>query len=105
MPHRLTDDECTAALRDLPLWRYDPARDALHRRLRFADFGAALAAMVRIGVAAEKADHHPEWANVYDRLDIWLTTHDAGGISARDVALAAAIDTFHPHADDDRQAR
>ena len=79
---------------DLPLWHYDPARNAIHRRLVFADFAEALAAMVRIGVAAEKADHHPEWSNVYNRLDIWLTTHDTGSVSERDHALARVIDAM-----------
>lgn len=73
-------------------WVYDPARRALHRRLIFADFAEALAMMVRIGMAAEKADHHPEWTNVYNRLDIWLTTHDTGDVSERDHALARVID-------------
>jgi 4a-hydroxytetrahydrobiopterin dehydratase len=81
-----------AALEALPLWRYDETRKALHRQLRFADFGQALAAMVRIGLEAEKADHHPEWANVYNVLDIWLTTHDAAGVSDRDLKLAQQID-------------
>ncbi|KAG5721160.1 hypothetical protein E4T56_gene6188, partial [Termitomyces sp. T112] len=58
---------------------YDAARKAIHRRIRLHDFAQALALMVRIGVEAEKRDHHPEWTNVYNRLDIWLTTHDAGG--------------------------
>ena len=79
---------------DLALWHYDPARKAIHRHLVFADFAEALAAKVRIGVAADKADHHPEWSNVYNRLDIWLTTHDTGGVSAKDYALARIIDAM-----------
>jgi 4a-hydroxytetrahydrobiopterin dehydratase len=58
------------------------------------DFAQALALMVRIGVEADKRDHHPEWSNVYNRIDIWLTTHDAGGISTRDIALAGVIDAM-----------
>jgi len=81
---------------DLTLWRHDAERNALYRQLRFADFAEALAAMVRIGVAADKADHHPEWTNVYNRLDIWLTTHDTGGVSPRDHALARVIDAMFP---------
>ena len=84
---------------DLPLWTYDEGRRALYRRITFRDFAEALGAMVRIGVAAERADHHPEWSNVYNRLDIWLTTHDTGGDSERDVALARVIDAMVPGRD------
>lgn len=78
----------------VPGWTLDSARGALHRQLRLKDFSAAFALMTRIALAAEKADHHPEWSNVYNRLDIWLTTHDAGGISERDFALARAINAM-----------
>ena len=82
-----------AALRDLPLWRAaEGSRDAIRRTLRFADFAAAFGFMARVALAAEKMDHHPEWSNVYSRVDIVLTTHDADGVTERDVALAAAID-------------
>ena len=90
----LDPDALAAALARLPQWQHDAARKALHRRIERADFSEAFALMTRIALAAEKADHHPEWANVWNRIDIWLTTHDAGGISARDVALAAAIDAM-----------
>ena len=66
--------------------------DAIRRTLRFADFAAAFGFMARVALAAEKMDHHPEWSNVYSRVDIVLTTHDADGVTERDVALAAAID-------------
>jgi 4a-hydroxytetrahydrobiopterin dehydratase len=92
MIQALSADARDLALAELSAWRYDAARKALHRGLRFADFNQALGTMVRIGLEAEKADHHPEWTNVYDRLDIWLTTHDADGVSPRDVALARRID-------------
>ncbi|HEX7854893.1 MAG TPA: 4a-hydroxytetrahydrobiopterin dehydratase [Sphingobium sp.] len=85
-----------AAIAALSAWTVDPVRKALYRRLQFATFGEALAAMVRIGIEADKADHHPEWTNVYATIDIWLTTHDEGGISKRDVALADTIDTMFP---------
>lgn len=88
----LSDDERQAVLEALPEWTYHPARRAIHRRVRFATFGDALGAIVRIGVEAEKADHHPEWSNCHALLNIWLTTHDAGGLSRRDVDLARAID-------------
>jgi 4a-hydroxytetrahydrobiopterin dehydratase len=66
----------------------------LYRRLQFKDFVAAFGFMSRVALLAEKADHHPEWCNVYHTVEISLTTHDAGGISARDFALAAAIDAL-----------
>lgn len=84
------------AIAALSAWTVHPTRKALYRRLQFATFGEALAAIVRIGVEAEKIDHHPEWWNVYGTIDIWLTTHDEGGISQRDVALASAIDSMFP---------
>ena len=67
-------------------------RDAIERSFKFKDFGAAWGFMSRVALLAEKADHHPEWSNVYNRVTILLTTHDVAGLSARDVALAAAID-------------
>lgn len=92
----LDPTERAEALKALPAWQYDPDRRALHRRIRFEDFGAALAAMIRIGLEAEKADHHPEWSNAYNVLDIWLTTHDAEGLSTRDLDLARKIDVLIP---------
>jgi len=91
---RLTQAECDAALAQLPGW--SPRADglAIVRDFRFADFSEAFAFMARVALAAEKADHHPEWSNVYNRVQITLTTHDAGGISKRDVAMALAIDAM-----------
>ena len=91
---KLTADERDAALAELTAWTHDPARDAISRRLTFADFGQAFAFMTRVALAAEKADHHPEWSNVWNRVDILLTTHDCSGLSRRDVALAREIDAF-----------
>jgi 4a-hydroxytetrahydrobiopterin dehydratase len=88
----LTQEALQQALASLPDWTYDETRKAIHRRIVLRDFGQALGLMVRIGVEAEKRDHHPEWANVYNKLDIWLTTHDADGVSTRDVELAGVID-------------
>ncbi len=76
----------------LPDWHLLPGRDALQRAFRFKDFSAAWAFMTRVALLAEKQDHHPEWSNVYNRVTILLTTHDAGGLSPRDVALARSID-------------
>jgi 4a-hydroxytetrahydrobiopterin dehydratase len=93
MTVRLLDEaERTSLLTDVPLWQYDALAKGIRRSLKFADFAAALGFMVRTGVLAEKADHHPEWFNVYNRVDILLTTHDAGGLTQRDIDLAVAID-------------
>ncbi len=89
---QLDDDERAAALDELDEWDYDEARDALSRQFVFADFSEAFAFMTRVALLAEKADHHPEWSNVYNRVDIVLTTHDAGGLSVRDVDMARAIE-------------
>jgi 4a-hydroxytetrahydrobiopterin dehydratase len=92
----LSEAEMAELAQTLPSWMIDEVRKALYRRLAFTTFGEALAAMVRIGVEADKGDHHPEWANVYGTVDIWLTTHDAGGISKRDTDLAHTIDRMYP---------
>jgi 4a-hydroxytetrahydrobiopterin dehydratase len=76
----------------LPAWSLVHDRDAIHRDFKFADFSAAWAFMSRVALLAEKHDHHPEWSNVYNKVSITLTTHDANGLSNRDLALAAAID-------------
>lgn len=92
MAEQLDAAAIEAAVARLDGWQHDRQRNALVRRFEFADFSAAFGFMTRVALAAEKADHHPEWANVYKRVDIVLTTHEAGGISALDVDLAAAID-------------
>lgn len=92
---RLTDDERDRALADLPRWTLSEDGLAIQRTLIFDDFAQAFGFMARVAIVAEKADHHPEWFNVYNRVEIRLTTHDAGGLSTRDLALAAAIDSFH----------
>ncbi len=87
------DDAARASLAaDLPEWRLAEGRDAIRRSFRFADFSAAWGFMARVALLAEAQDHHPEWSNVWNRVDILLTTHDAGGLSARDLRLARAID-------------
>ncbi len=89
---RLTDAERDDALAGLPGWLLRADGLAIVKSFRFGDFAEAFAFMTRIAILAEKADHHPEWFNVYNRVDITLTTHDAGGFSIRDVALAEAIE-------------
>ena len=78
----------------LPRWRGAADRDAIVRDFRFADFSAAWGFMSRVALLAEAQDHHPEWSNAYGRVTILLTTHDAAGLSGRDVCLAAAIDVI-----------
>jgi 4a-hydroxytetrahydrobiopterin dehydratase len=92
MIEQLTDEERAAALDRLGDWDFDEARDAMTRQFLFADFSEAFAFMTRVALLAEQQDHHPEWSNVWNRVDILLTTHDAGGLSARDVRLAKSID-------------
>ena len=82
-----------AALARLEGWRAaDESRDAIVKEFRFKDFNAAFGFMSRVALYAERHDHHPEWLNVYNRVDITLTTHDAGGVSDKDVALAHFMD-------------
>jgi 4a-hydroxytetrahydrobiopterin dehydratase len=92
MIEQLDEDERAAALDELGEWDYDETRDALTRTFVFADFVEAFGFMTRVAILAEKADHHPEWSNIYNRVDVLLTTHDAGGLSVRDVALARGIE-------------
>ncbi len=96
MVERLSDAERKAALRELTGWAEVEGHDAIRKSFRFADFNEAFAFMTRIALLAERMDHHPEWFNVYNRVDIVLTTHDAGGLSQRDVALARFIDRIGP---------
>jgi 4a-hydroxytetrahydrobiopterin dehydratase len=77
---------------DLPHWKPVDGRDAIRREWSFHDFNAACGFMSRVALLAEKQDHHPEWRNVWNKVEITLSTHDAGGLSARDVKLARAID-------------
>jgi 4a-hydroxytetrahydrobiopterin dehydratase len=90
MADKLTDAQVRAALAELPGWSLRDGK--LHRALRFGDFRSAFGFMASVATAAEAMNHHPEWRNVYATVEIWLTTHDAGGISARDVELAREID-------------
>ena len=94
MIEALSEAERVEALEGLPDWDHDEARDAITRSFSFEDFSEAFAFMTRVALLAEKADHHPEWSNVYNRVEILLTTHDAGGLSARDVDMAQAIDAL-----------
>ena len=90
----LSDEERAEALKALPEWRYEAAERAIRRDFRFADFGEAFAFMSRAAIAAEKADHHPDWSNSWNKVAVALSTHSAGGVTARDIALASAMDGF-----------
>jgi 4a-hydroxytetrahydrobiopterin dehydratase len=89
---RLSGEEVAAALAKLPEWILREDGLAILRDFKFRNFSEAWGFMARVALLAEKQDHHPEWSNVYNRVAITLTTHDAGGLSARDVKMARAID-------------
>lgn len=88
----LSDAERDAALTALPGWAYDAERNGIAKRFAFADFGEAFAFMTRVAFEAEKADHHPDWSNAWNRVDILLSTHSADGVTAKDFALARKIE-------------
>ncbi|WP_119419832.1 4a-hydroxytetrahydrobiopterin dehydratase [Desertibaculum subflavum] len=92
MASRLTGEGRQAALAGLPGWAEVQGRDAIAKSFRFADFNAAFGFMARVALMAEKLDHHPEWFNVYNKVDVTLSTHDAGGVTEKDVTLAGFID-------------
>ncbi|NNC51493.1 MAG: 4a-hydroxytetrahydrobiopterin dehydratase [Erythrobacter sp.] len=89
---QLTAEERDTWMRALPDWSLTREGNAIERKFEFADFAEAFAFMTRIAIMAEKRDHHPEWFNVYNKVEITLTTHDAGGLSLRDVNMAKKID-------------
>ncbi|NLR70652.1 4a-hydroxytetrahydrobiopterin dehydratase [Novosphingobium sp. ERN07] len=93
---KLSDADRAALLAQFPQWTHEPQRDAIVREFRFADFVEAFGFMTRVALLAEKADHHPEWSNVYNRVTILLTTHDADGLSVRDADMAEAIEKLLP---------
>ncbi|MCP5395961.1 MAG: 4a-hydroxytetrahydrobiopterin dehydratase [Sphingomonadaceae bacterium] len=91
---KLSEQERDALLTAHPQWVLARNGDAIERTFEFSDFAEAFAFMTRVAIHADKADHHPEWFNVYNRVEITLTTHDAGGLSARDVAMVEVIEGF-----------
>lgn len=91
---KLTGSARSEALASLTGWSEAAGRDAIRKEFKFKNFSEAFGFMSRVALAAEKMDHHPEWSNVYDRVDIVLSSHDIGGISERDIKLAAKIDTL-----------
>ncbi len=90
---RLPAGHLNACLASIPDWKYDPsAGGSISRKWSFHDFAQAFAFMTRVALLAHEADHHPEWSNVYNRVAITLRTHDAGGLSIKDIDLAKRID-------------
>jgi len=94
MADKLTDEEIKKRIRDLPGWSVHDEK--LTREFHFANFVDAFGFMTRAAIVAEKSNHHPEWFNVYNKVTVQLTTHDAGGITAKDFDLAATMDEFAP---------
>ena len=94
MAERLSGEARRAALAELADWTEVEGRDAIARTFTFKDFNAAFGFMTRVALVAEKNDHHPEWRNVYRTVEVVLSTHDAGGITARDIALAKAMNAI-----------
>ncbi len=90
----LTEDELRTALAGLDGWRKAEGREAIEKSFRFADFNAAFGFMTRAALHAEKLDHHPEWFNVYNRVEVTLSTHSAGGVTGLDVELARRMDAL-----------
>ncbi len=89
---RLSIQEITDLVAGLPGWTYDGPNRAINRELAFRDFRDAFAFMTDVAAVADRMDHHPTWTNTYNRVDITLTTHDADGLTMRDIEMARAID-------------
>lgn len=94
MVAKLAGEERAKALAPLQGWREVDGRDAIARDFQFADFNAAFGWMSRVALLAEKIDHHPEWFNVYNKVNVVLATHEAGGVTARDIKMAAAMNAY-----------
>ncbi len=94
MAERLSAEKRKSALKALPGWVETPGREAIARTFTFKDFNEAFGFMARAALVAEKIDHHPEWRNVYKTVEVVLATHDAGGVTARDIELATAMNAI-----------
>ena len=92
MAERLAGQERAAALGGLDGWSELEGRDAIQKTFKFKNFNEAFGFMTRVALKADRMDHHPEWHNVYNRVEVTLSTHDAGGVTAKDVELAAFMD-------------
>ena len=91
---RIDPSSRAAAVKALSEWREVEGRDAITRSFKFRDFNQAFAFMTRVALLSEKLDHHPEWFNVYNKVDVTLSTHDAGGITEKDIAMAKAMNSY-----------
>ncbi len=91
---RLTDTERQSLLAELSNWTLTPGREAIRRVYAFRNFNEAFGFMTRAALVAEKMDHHPEWSNVYNKVDVTLSTHDAGGVTENDIAMATAMEKW-----------
>jgi 4a-hydroxytetrahydrobiopterin dehydratase len=91
---KLAIEDLKSALKRLPDWRLAEKREAITRQYKFVDFDAAFAFMTRVALKAAEMDHHPEWFNVYNKLDVTLATHDAGGVTQKDIDMAMAMDGY-----------
>jgi 4a-hydroxytetrahydrobiopterin dehydratase len=89
---KLSESEREAALTGLTGWTYNADRGGIAKSFKFGGFGEAFAFMTRVALEAEKADHHPEWSNVWNKVDVMLSTHDQGGVTQKDIALAQEIE-------------
>ncbi len=94
MAEKLAGEARKAALAGLKGWHEVAGRNAIARQFKFADFNAAFGWMTRVALLAEKMDHHPEWSNVYNRVDVTLASHDADGVTARDIKMAQAMNAY-----------
>ena len=94
MPKKLDPNARAAALKELAQWREVAGRDAITRKFEFGDFNEAFGFMARVAALAEKLDHHPEWFNVYNKVDVTLSTHDAGGVTENDIKMARAMEAY-----------
>jgi 4a-hydroxytetrahydrobiopterin dehydratase len=94
MVERLSAEARKSALKGLPGWAETSGREAIERTFTFKDFNEAFGFMSRAALVAEKSDHHPEWRNVYKTVEVVLSTHDAGGVTARDIELAQAMNAI-----------
>ena len=94
---KLTGEARKTALGRLKGWTELKGRDAISKKFTFKDFNEAFGFMARVALVAEKLDHHPEWFNVYNQVDVTLATHDAGGVTERDIKLAEAMDRLASH--------